>query len=336
MSHHLTLGIESSCDETAAAVVSDGRVALSNIVLSQPEHSRFGGVVPEVASRAHVRTVAPIFREALDAAGVDIRDIDSIAATRGPGLVGCLLVGLTFAKGLAQALERPFIAVNHLEGHIAANFLGAPDLSPHHLTLIISGGHTMLVEVQEFGKYRTLGRTRDDAVGEAFDKVAKMVGLGYPGGHKIDKLAREGRRGAIDFPRPMINSGDYDFSFSGLKTAVAQLWKSLSDAERETMLADIAASFQEAAVETLVSKTLRAAEDLQVTTITLSGGVAANSRLRESLEERLSESGLDFRYPPRELCTDNAAMIASAGYFRYKSGGASAFDVDACPNLGFE
>ncbi|HSH00599.1 MAG TPA: tRNA (adenosine(37)-N6)-threonylcarbamoyltransferase complex transferase subunit TsaD, partial [candidate division Zixibacteria bacterium] len=306
----ITLGVETSCDETAVAVVRDGVTTLSNVILSQKEHSRFGGVVPEIASRSHVRAVAPICFEALEVAALSEREIDLVAATHGPGLVGCLLVGLSFAKGLALALNKPFVAVNHLEGHIAANFLSVPELPSHHLTLIISGGHTLLVEALEFGRYRTLGRTRDDAVGEAFDKVAKLLGLGYPGGQKIDELARVGDRSAIRFPRPMERDESYDFSYSGLKTAVALYWRSLSELERREQLADVAASFQEAAVEALVSKTLRAARELTVNTVTLSGGVAANSRLRELLAERLADAGVDFWYPHPKLCTDNAAMIA--------------------------
>lgn len=328
-----TLGIESSCDETAVAIVKDGHELKSNVVLSQTAHTHFGGVVPEIASRAHVRAIAPLYAEALEKAEVTLDQIDLIAATQGPGLIGCLLVGLSFAKGLAQASGKPFVAINHLEGHIAANFLEFPELPQNHLTLIISGGHTLLVEVVRFGEYRIIGRTRDDAVGEAFDKVAKVLGLGYPGGHKIDALARQGDREAINFPRPMRQDESYDFSYSGLKTAVANHWNSLERSSREASIADVAASFQEAAVEILVEKTLRAAEDLKLNTVTLTGGVAANSRLRELLSDRLGSQGNRFFCPPRSLCTDNAAMIAVAGYHQFSVYGASSLDIDASPSL---
>lgn len=330
----LTLGIESSCDETAVAVVElseNHPRALANVILSQREHTRFGGVVPEIASRAHVRAIAPIYLEALEKAKVTLDDIDLIAATAGPGLVGCLLVGLNFAKGLALASDKNFVAVNHLEGHIAANYLANPKLQGRHLTLVISGGHTLLVDVLAFGSYKIVGRTRDDAVGEAFDKVAKLLGLGYPGGQKIDELSRSGNREAIHFPRPMEKAAGYDFSYSGLKTAVALHWKSLKVAEQESSLADVAASFQEAAVEILVSKTLKAARELGVEAVSLSGGVAANRRLRELLALGLAEEGLEFHYPPSDWCTDNAAMIACAGALRFRLQGPSTLDVDASP-----
>lgn len=329
----ITLGIETSCDETAAAVVSAGPRALSNVILSQAEHSKFGGVVPEIASRSHVRAIGPIYLEALSDAAVKVDEIELIAATAGPGLVGPLLVGLTFAKGLAAALDKPFVAVNHLEGHIAANFLSDPGLPERHLTLIISGGHTLLVEVKRFGEYELLGKTRDDAVGEAFDKVAKLLGLGYPGGQKIDELAKVGNPAAFNFPRPMRGADSYDFSYSGLKTAVAQRWDSLAESERSAALADVAASFQEAAVDILVEKTLRAARERAIDTVTLSGGVAANSRLRVLLAERLEALGLRFSYPENKLCTDNAAMIATAGMYQYALRGASDFAVDADPQM---
>jgi N6-L-threonylcarbamoyladenine synthase len=329
----LTLGIETSCDETAAAVISAGPRTLSNVILSQSEHSKFGGVVPEIASRSHVRAIGPIYLEALAQADIRADQLELIAATAGPGLVGPLLVGLTFAKGLAQALDKPFVGVNHLEGHIAANFLSEPDLPERHLTLIISGGHTLLVEVKHFGEYEVLGKTRDDAVGEAFDKVAKLLGLGYPGGQKIDELARKGNPAAIKFPRPMRHTDDFDFSYSGLKTAVALHWKALDESERESALADVAASFQEAAVDILVEKTLRAAQSKGIETVTLSGGVAANSRLRDLLDARLSALGLRFAYPDNKLCTDNAAMIAAAGLYQFQRSGASDLSLDADPQM---
>ncbi len=329
----LTLGIESSCDETAVAITEDVSLVRSNIILSQAEHAIFGGVVPEIASRKHVVSIGPIFESALSEAGLKLSEIDLIAATRGPGLIGCLLVGLNFARGLSLATGKPLVAVNHLEGHIAANSLACVDLDPHHLTLLISGGHTLLVEVLGIGDYRALGETRDDAVGEAFDKVAKLVGLGYPGGAKIDKLAKSGNPKAINFPRPMRNSGDFGFSFSGLKTAVALHWNSLSDSQKQSDIADVVASFQEAAVDILARKTIEAAEELQISSVTLAGGVAANSRLRVLLAEKLKSRGIKFYFPQLDLCTDNAAMIAAAGYFQYRLRGASSLTTDSEPAL---
>ncbi len=329
----LTLGIESSCDETAVAIVEDGSRVRSNIILSQAEHSVFGGVVPEIASRKHVVSIGPIFKRSLSEAGLELSEIDLIAATRGPGLIGCLLVGLNFARGLSLATGKPLVAVNHLEGHIAANSLACVDLDSHHLTLLISGGHTLLVEVRGTGDYHVLGETRDDAVGEAFDKVAKLVGLGYPGGAKIDQLAKSGNPKAIRFPRPMRHSGDYDFSYSGLKTAVALHWNSLSDTQKQSDIADVVASFQEAAVDILAQKTIDAAEELNISAVTLAGGVAANSRLRTLLAEKLEKRGIKFYFPQLDLCTDNAAMIAAAGYFQYRLRGASKMDIDSQPAL---
>jgi N6-L-threonylcarbamoyladenine synthase len=329
----LILGIETSCDETAAAVVRDGREVLSNIILSQAIHSKFGGVVPEVASRTHLTTIIPIYREALAEAGVALDDIELVAATMGPGLVGPLLVGLSFAKGLAFARKIPFVPVNHIEGHIAANLLEHPDLNPHHLTLIVSGGHTMLVEVKRFGEYEVLGQTLDDAAGEAFDKVAKLLGLGYPGGAELDRLAQQGDPDYVRFPRAVLKEPGYRFSYSGLKTAVAMHLRKLSPLELEKHKADIAASFQEAAVAVLVEKTVRAAEERKITDVTLSGGVAANSRLRQWLNERLNKQGCRLFYPSMKLCTDNAAMIAAAGYYRYQKDGPAGLFVNAIPYL---
>lgn len=329
----LVLGIETSCDETSAAVISDGDTILSNVILSQADHARFGGVVPEIASREHLKTIVPIYRQALEDAGVDLDDIDVIAATMGPGLVGPLLVGLTFAKGLAFAAGKPFVPVNHMEGHVAANLLAHRDLAEHHLTLVVSGGHTMLVEVKGFGNYTVLGQTKDDAAGEAFDKVAKIMELGYPGGARLDKLAQQGDPSYFRFPRAMMDRDNYQFSFSGLKTAVALYLKKLSREEFETHRADIAASFQEAVVEVLAEKTLRAAREHGLTDVTLSGGVAANSRLRAVLAERLKAAQRRLFYPPIELCTDNAAMIAAAGYYRYQSEGPGELVANAVPYL---
>ena len=329
----LTLGVETSCDETSVAIVDEGVRALSNIILSQDEHSRFGGVVPEVASRAHVRTINPIFREALDKAGCKIDDIDLVSATYGPGLVGCLLVGLSFAKGVAQGLGCKFVAVNHLEGHIASNFLTRAISNKPHIALIISGGHTALIHFRSFGQYELLGKTRDDAAGEAFDKVAKLLGLGYPGGARIDKLSRNGDSGAFSFPRPMLRKSSYEFSFSGLKTAVARSLKDMDNKSRAKNLEDIAASFQEAVVDVLSSKALRAVEISGVRTLAVSGGVAANTRLRDVLKEKCDKGKIELYFPEPEFCTDNAAMIASAGFFRYREFGESPFEIDARPSL---
>ncbi|MDD5424990.1 MAG: tRNA (adenosine(37)-N6)-threonylcarbamoyltransferase complex transferase subunit TsaD [candidate division Zixibacteria bacterium] len=328
----MTLGIETSCDETSMAVVEDGRRILSNIILSQMIHTEFGGVVPEVASREHLKTITPIYRQALSKAGVSLKQINLIAATMGPGLVGPLLVGLSFAKGLAFAAHIPFIAVNHMEGHLAANILEHPDLDPHHLTLIVSGGHTMLVEVRRFGEYEILGKTKDDAAGEAFDKVAKLMGLGYPGGAEVDRLAREGNPQYYRFPRAMRKEGYY-FSFSGLKTAVSLYLNKLDRATFEKHQADIAASFQEAVVEILVEKTVRAAQEKNIRHVTISGGVAANSRLRNLMTEKLKHVNKYLFYPSPVLCTDNAAMIAAAGFYRFEKEGPGEFISEAVPYL---
>jgi N6-L-threonylcarbamoyladenine synthase len=329
----LTLGIETSCDETAAAVVRGGREILSNIISSQAIHSKFGGVVPEVASREHLKTIVPIYELALKKAGVKLDEIELIAATMGPGLVGPLLVGLTFAKGLAFSTGKPFVPVSHLEGHLAANFLEHPELNKHHLTLVVSGGHTMLVEVKDFGFYEVLGETKDDAVGEAFDKVAKLMGLGYPGGAKLDQLAQRGDRSFVRFPRALKAEDNYSFSYSGLKTAVALYLKKLSKTDLEKHLSDIAASFQGAAVEVLVEKTVKAVTDRNIKDVTITGGVAANSLLRSLMKNRLEEIGSRLFFPSIALCTDNAAMIAAAGYFRYKQDGAGDFSASAIPYL---
>lgn len=331
----LTLGVETSCDETSVAVVESGRIVRSNVILSQAVHTRFGGVVPEVASREHLKTIVPIYRQALDEAGASLDDIGLIAATMGPGLVGPLLVGLSFAKGLAFSKGLPFIPVNHLEGHLVANLLAHPELNQHHLTLVVSGGHTMLVEVSGVGEYVILGKTRDDAAGEAFDKVAKILGLGYPGGAALDKLAQQGDPEYIRFPRA-VRSEEYQFSYSGLKTAVALYVQSLKADELDEHRADIAASFQAAAVDVLIEKTVSAAVNRQIAHVTISGGVAANSRLREMLGDRLSRIGKRFFSPPMSLCTDNAAMIAAAGYLRYTKSGAGELAANAVPYLALE
>jgi N6-L-threonylcarbamoyladenine synthase len=329
----ITLGIETSCDETSVAIVRDAKKILSNIILSQMVHKGYGGVVPELASREHLKAIIAVYEEALNEADTGPKDIDLIAATYGPGLVGALLVGLNFAKGLAYGHDKPFVAVNHLEGHIAANFLVYEDLPEKHITLIISGGHTSLVLVKGFGKYRLLGQTKDDAVGEAYDKVAKLLGLGYPGGAEIDRLGNIGDRKYFKFPRGVIKEDSYDFSYSGLKTAVALHVRDLTRGDLEHKKADIAASFQEAALEVLVVKTVRAVQEFGIKAVSLSGGVASNSRLKELMEKRLSEINARFYCPPPELCTDNAAMIAAAGYRRYILDGPSGLNVNAIPYL---
>jgi len=331
----LTLGIETSCDETSVAVVEDGRRILSNVILSQAIHTKFGGVVPEVASREHIKTIVPVFQQAMAEAGITLTDIELVAATMGPGLVGPLLVGLSFAKGFAFTRGVPFVPVNHIEGHLAANILEHPDLDSHHLTLIVSGGHTMLVEVKEFGEYDILGRTRDDAAGEAFDKVAKLLDLGYPGGARLDKLAQNGDPTYHRFPRAVMKEG-YQFSYSGLKTAVALYLKRTDPATVESHRADIAASFQEAVVDVLVRKTVLAATERRIRDVTISGGVAANSRLRELMKEKLDRARKRLFYPSTALCTDNAAMIAAAGYYRYQKTGPGEFVLDAVPYLPLE
>ncbi|UCD95381.1 MAG: tRNA (adenosine(37)-N6)-threonylcarbamoyltransferase complex transferase subunit TsaD [Candidatus Zixiibacteriota bacterium] len=329
----ITLGIETSCDETSVAVVEDSDKILSNVILSQLIHKGYGGVVPELAGREHLKAIMTVYDEALKKAGVQAGDFDLIAATYGPGLVGALLVGLNFGKGLAYGYDKPFVAVNHLEGHIASNFLVHPNLPEKHITLIISGGHTSLVLVNGFGRYRVLGQTKDDAVGEAYDKVAKLLGLGYPGGEQIDRLGRIGDRKYFRFPRGVIREESYDFSYSGLKTAVALHVRDLSESELEQHRADIAASFQEAALEVLVVKTIRAAKEFGVEAVSLSGGVASNSRLKELMQKHLSKIKARFFCPPPELCTDNAAMIAAAGFRRFGIDGPSDLNANAVPYL---
>jgi N6-L-threonylcarbamoyladenine synthase len=328
------LGIETSCDETAVAVVEDGLKVLSNVLASQHEiHGRFGGVVPELASRAHLERLNPLIEAALREAGTGWNEIDAVAVTRGPGLVGALLVGLATAKAMALALDVPLVAVNHLEGHVYANFLehGPPD--PPYVVLLVSGGHTMLVHMPEEHRYEVLGQTLDDAAGEAFDKVARFLGLGYPGGPVLDRLARKGNPEAVRFPRAMAGSGDFDFSLSGLKTAVIRHVRAERQAGRETPVDDLAASFQEAVVDVQVEKTMAAAEATGVRTVLLGGGVVANTRLRERMAREAEGRGLRLLAPSPELCTDNGAMIASAGHFRLARGERSSYDVSAEPGL---
>lgn len=325
----LILGIETSCDETAAAVVGSGRDVLSSVVSSQVDvHARYGGVVPEIASRAHVELLTPVVAEAMVEAGVEGRDLRAVAATSGPGLIGSLLVGVSAAKAMALVWGLPFVGVNHLEGHLYAAFLEEPDLEPPLVMLLVSGGHTMLVAMEGHGAYRLLGQTIDDAAGEAFDKVARFLGLGYPGGPAIDRAAMDGDPTAIAFPRSMLDEG-YDFSFSGLKTSVITYVRKHPDVSVE----DVSASFQQAVVDVLVTKARRAAEDLGATGICLAGGVAANSQLRERVIDVCIDGGWRPFVPSRSMCTDNAAMIAAAAHWRLEADGPSALDLGADPNL---
>ena len=332
----LTLAIETSCDETSCGVVRDGREVLSNIISSQIEiHRVYGGVVPEIASRKHIENINLIIQEALDEAKVGFDEIDFISVTQGPGLVGALLVGLASAKAIAYGLDIPLVGVNHIEGHICANFIQHKDLEPPFTCLIVSGGHTYLIDVEDYAKYKLYGRTRDDAAGEAFDKVARAMGLPYPGGPVIDKLAADGDGDSISFPRVFLEEKSYDFSFSGLKTAVLNHLNQLRQRGEEPYIKDIAASFQEAVLEVLVEKTFRLAKETGRDKIVIAGGVAANRGLRNTMEERGKLEGIKIYYPSLVLCTDNAAMIGSAGYFNFIKGVRPPLDLKVDPNLGF-
>lgn len=330
----LILAIESSCDETAAAVVKNGRTVLSNVISSQIAlHTLYGGVVPEIASRKHIEKINQVIKQALAEAGTELNDIDAIGVTYGPGLVGALLVGVAQAKAISYAAGKPLVGVHHIEGHVSANFIEHKDLEPPFLCLIVSGGHTHLVIVKDYGKYEIIGRTHDDAAGEAFDKVARAIGLGYPGGPKVDKLAKEGDKHAVLFPRANIAGAPYDFSFSGLKSAVLNHLNSCTMKGEEVNNADIAASFQEAVVDALVSKTMTAAKDYNMAQIAMAGGVASNSALREAMEKACKERGFKLYYPSPILCTDNGAMIGAAAYYEYLNGTRHGLDLNAVPNL---
>ena len=330
----LILAIESSCDETAAAVVKNGREVLSNVINTQIAiHTEYGGVVPEIASRKHIENIKPVIKKALEDAGVTLDDIDAIGVTYGPGLVGALLVGVAEAKAIAFAKNKPLVGVHHIEGHISANYVENKELEPPFVALVVSGGHTHLVKVNDYGEYEIVGRTRDDAAGEAFDKVARAIGLGYPGGPKIDKLAKEGNPDAIEFPRAHVDDAPYDFSFSGIKSAVLNYINSANMQGKEINHADVAASFQKAVVDALVSRAVRLAKECGMDKLAIAGGVASNSALRAAVQEESAKNNIKFYSPSPVLCTDNAAMIGAAAYYEYIKGVRHGYDLNAVPNL---
>lgn len=328
------LAIESSCDETAAAVVKDGREVLSNIIYSQIAlHTEYGGVVPEIASRKHIEKINQVIEQSLSEAHMQLKEMDAIAVTYGPGLVGALLVGVSAAKAISFATGIPLIGVHHIEGHISANYIENKDLEPPFICLVVSGGHSHLVAVEDYGTYRILGRTRDDAAGEAFDKVARAIGLGYPGGPKIDKISKEGNPDAIHFPRAKVAESQYDFSFSGLKSAVLNYLNSCEMKGEEINRADVAASFQKAVTDVLTEHSIHAVKHYGYDKFAIAGGVASNSSLRASLAKACKEEKIAFYYPSPVLCTDNAAMIGAAAYYEYKKGIRHGYDLNAVPNL---
>lgn len=328
------LAIESSCDETAAAVVKNGREVLSNVIYSQIAlHTVYGGVVPEIASRKHIEKINQVIEQALEEAGIVLKDITAIAVTYGPGLVGALLVGVSEAKAISFATGIPLIGVHHIEGHICANYIENKELEPPFVCLVASGGHSHLVLVKDYGRYEIIGRTRDDAAGEAFDKVARAIGLGYPGGPKIDMVAKQGNPEAVIFPRAKVSDNEYDFSFSGLKSAVLNYLNGCRMKGEEICQADVAASFQKAVVDVLTEHSLNAAKHFGYNKLAIAGGVAANSSLRASLQEKCTKDGISFYYPSPIFCTDNAAMIGVAGYYEYMQGVRSSYDLNAVPNL---
>lgn len=330
----LILAIESSCDETAAAVVKNGREVLSNVISSQIAlHTLYGGVVPEIASRKHIEKINQVIETALSEADMSLENMDAIGVTYGPGLVGALLVGVAEAKAIAYALKKPLIGVHHIEGHIAANFIEHPDLEPPFFSLVVSGGHTHLVRVKDYGKFDIVGKTRDDAAGEAFDKVARAIGLGYPGGPKIDKVSKDGNPEAISFPRAHVEDAPYDFSFSGVKSAVLNYINGCQMKGEEYIQADVAASFQKAVVDVLVGNAMEAAEDFKADKFVMAGGVASNSALREAMRSACEKRGIRLYYPSPVYCTDNAAMIGAAAYYEYIAGTRHGWDLNAVPNL---
>ena len=328
------LAIESSCDETAAAVVRNGREVLSNVISSQIDlHTLYGGVVPEIASRKHIEKINQVIEEALKEAGKELSDMNAIAVTYGPGLVGALLVGVSAAKAISFATDIPLIGVHHIEGHISANYIENLDLEPPFMCLVVSGGHSHLVVVKDYGEYEIIGRTRDDAAGEAFDKVARAIGLGYPGGPKIDKLSKEGNPDAIHFPRAKVGENEYDFSFSGLKSAVLNYINGAQMKGETICEADIAASFQKAVIDVLVEHAMHAVQEYGLNKFAIAGGVASNSSLRQAMKEACEKRGIAFYHPSPVYCTDNAAMIGVAGYYEFKKGVRSGYDLNAVPNL---
>ena len=328
------LAIESSCDETAAAVVKNGREVLSNIIYSQIAlHTEYGGVVPEIASRKHIEKINQVIEQALSEAHMKLEEMDAIAVTYGPGLVGALLVGVSAAKAISFASGIPLVGVHHIEGHISANYIENKDLEPPFICLVVSGGHSHLVVVKDYGEYEILGRTRDDAAGEAFDKVARAIGLGYPGGPKIDKISKEGNPDAIHFPRAKVAEAEYDFSFSGLKSAVLNYLNSCQMKGEEVNQADVAASFQKAVTDVLVQNAVHAVNSYGLKKLAIAGGVASNSSLRAAMKDACAENGIEFYYPSPIFCTDNAAMIGTAAYYEYMAGVRSGLDLNAVPNL---
>lgn len=330
----LILAIESSCDETAASVVKNGREVLSNVISSQIElHKLYGGVVPEIASRKHIEKINQVIEEALSDANVTLDDLDAIGVTYGPGLVGALLVGVAEAKAIAYAKNLPLVGVHHIEGHISANYIENKDLEPPFICLVVSGGHTHLVCVKDYGQYEIIGKTRDDAAGEAFDKVARAIGLGYPGGPKIDKLSKEGNPNAIVFPKAHITDAPYDFSFSGVKSAVLNYINGCQMKGETYSCADIAASFQKAVTDVLVDNAMRAVKEYGLSKLAIAGGVASNSTLREAMKTACDKNGVTFYHPSPIFCTDNAAMIGVAAYYEYISGTRHGWDLNAVPNL---
>ena len=333
----ITLAIESSCDETSIAIIADGREILSNVISSQIEiHKAYGGVVPEIASRHHLNNINPVLEQALAEGGVSLQDIDLIGVTCGPGLIGALLIGVATAKALALATGKPLVGVHHIQGHISANYLQHKGLTPPFMALVVSGGHTSIVEVTDYCKCEVLGETRDDAVGEAYDKVARVLGLGYPGGPLIDKLAKEGNPHGVEFKRVLLEKGSLDFSFSGIKTGVLNYINSEKQAGREINKADVAASFQQAVLDVIIQKSVGAAVDAKKDKLVLAGGVAANSALRAQLKEACASHGIELYYPDPVLCTDNAAMIGCAAYYMYQQGITNNLDMDAYASLPIE
>ncbi len=328
------LAIESSCDETAAAVVADGREVLSSVVASQIEiHKLYGGVVPEIASRKHTEVIVEVVQKALDDAGVKLNELDGIAVTYAPGLIGALLVGVNFAKGLALSTGLPLIPVHHIKGHIAANYIAFPKLAPPFLCLVVSGGHSHIIEVKDYTSFKVLGRTRDDAVGECYDKAARVLGFAYPGGIYLDKAAKDGNPKAFKFPRASVDGSPYDFSFSGLKTAVVNCVHTIKQKEESLPVSDIAASFQQAAVDVLSTHLMKAAQEFHFQKIVLAGGVAANSGLRSRLQDECQQRGYELYLPPLSLCGDNAAMIGSQGFYEMQAGNVAGLDLNAVANM---